>query len=133
MATALNSFEITNIQVETALNENAFRLESTSTIDEVKARIADYCKENLAVGNERDARVEELSLNGTVVNLKVWIRSKHKVFAGVTLYSVTYEINGTYDLINPTIVGESEICVDTPAGKQCIKAKQIVAILMALL
>lgn len=131
MAVALKSFEITNVQVETELN-NDFHIEEALPIDTVKEKIADYCKSNLAVGNKKDARVEELSLNGTVVTLKVWIQSKHKEF-GVTLYSVSYELKGTYDLLNSDSIGESEICFDTPLGKQCIKAKQIVEILKTLL
>nr|WP_145404257.1 hypothetical protein [Paenibacillus xylanexedens] len=133
MTTAVNEFKVSNLVVENVANDNdTANLESVS-VDEVKNQIADFCKHNLAVGNERDARVDELSLNGTTATLKVWIRSKHKPNRWLTLYSVTYEIHGTYNLADPTSIGESEICVDTPVSKLCVKAKEIVTILLGLL
>ncbi|MCY9367698.1 hypothetical protein MOF14_13230 [Bacillus spizizenii] len=106
--------------------------EDASSIEMVKDQLAHFCKHNLAVGNRRDARVEELTLNGTTVHYKVWIRSKEK-FHGITIYSVTYTIDGDFDLANPASARDARVCVDTPIGKLCIKAEQIVAILMGLL
>ena len=128
--TTMSPAEITNFNVETALTwPTNF---TSSPIDVVKNELAEFCKSHLAVGNERDARTEELSLDGTTVHYRVWIRSKHKT-NGITIYSVTYEIKGDIDLANPESVGENEICVNTPVGNPCVKVKDIVAILLALL
>lgn len=130
MSTTSNSIGTINYQLES--DNTDFKLESLS-LDEVKAALEDFCESHLAVGNKRDARVEELTLNGTNVKFRVWIRSKHKPTSWITLYSVTYEIKGEYDLSNPSSLGDTEISVNTPVGKLSVKAKEIAGILMALI
>lgn len=100
----------------------------------VKREMLDFCKEHLAVGNSRDAGFDEFSfdLNSKTVRFKIWIRSKHRT-NGITIYSVTYDISGEYNLGNIGSASNTEICVKTPVGRLCINARIIIEILMHLM
>ncbi|MGD2434063.1 hypothetical protein ACP8H3_08880 [Bacillus velezensis] len=118
--------------IEVPYDVSSLLEEDASLIEMVKDQLADYCKSNLAVGNNKDARVEELTLNGTTVHYKIWIRSKDKSY-GITVYSVTYTIEGDFDLSNPASAIGAKVCVDTPIGQLCVSAEQIVTILQGVL
>ncbi|PRS99246.1 hypothetical protein C6356_29905 [Bacillus wiedmannii] len=92
----------------------------------------------LTVGNERSARLERFEIDGTVVFFKLRLHSEEEIdnprpIPDITVYSVTYYVEGSYDLLNPGNYDEIDICVDTPVGKICKKAKEIVEILVQIL
>ncbi|MEY8844084.1 hypothetical protein AB9M91_03165 [Bacillus safensis] len=133
------TIEISNVIIEKPLvdlSELSTEEETgTDIIELVKREVVDFCKEHLAVGNERDAGFSEFSfdLSSQTVHFKIWIKSKHKT-NGITIYSVSYDISGEYNLRNISDSAlDTEICVSTPVGRMCIKAKSIIEIFMKLM
>lgn len=92
----------------------------------------------LTVGNERSARLEQFEIDGTVVFFKLRLHSEQEIdnprpIPDITVYAVTYYVEGSYDLANPGDYNEIDICVDTPVGKICKKAREVVEILSQLI
>lgn len=83
-----------------------------------------YIEANLAQGNERDATVERLEREGTVISFRIQV--KHKQVAKVRIpgngtistvvYAVTTPIEGRLDLQNPN-PDDVKFSVDTPVGR----------------
>lgn len=139
MTAVLSPIEVSNITIEKEYSSSDLTLQTSSETDileQVKSILADFCKSHLAMGNKKDARVEELTLNGTTVHFKVWIRSKHKPIPQITAYSFTYNLEGDIDLINPLdSLRQVEMCINAPrpVNKICCTAEDIASILLPLI
>ncbi|OMF31924.1 RICIN domain-containing protein [Paenibacillus peoriae] len=107
----------------------------SSKIDEIKKRLEDYIKDNFAVGNKRNAHIEEFELRGIVLYFKVRVQSKEEkrepVIGLVTVYSLTYHVEGNINLIIPD-PDKIEICVDAPwpVNKICRTGRDIAAAIL---
>lgn len=101
---------------------------------EVARILEDYLDHHLAQGNEGDASIEQLDLEGTVLRFKFRIRHRQvtKVFGQkIVVYDVTTPINGKVDLKNPN-PDDVELCVETPIGKFCLSIADLVPIIVGL-
>ncbi|MEI6708615.1 MAG: hypothetical protein WCK96_15945 [Methylococcales bacterium] len=95
--------------------------------------------DDVAQGNEGDAEIQELTLEGTVLHYKVKIRH-HQVatirvpFNGkknIDVYSLTTYAEGNIDVINPS-PDDQKVCVDTPFGQMCITLTEIISLVATL-
>ncbi|AQS04767.1 hypothetical protein [Clostridium beijerinckii] len=65
----------------------------------IKEKIEDFFKDNFAVGNSREASLETFELDGSEFHFKVHCRSRQT--NSVINYSVSYDLEATYDFLSP--------------------------------
>jgi hypothetical protein len=103
------------------------------------ANVLESYFDEVAQGNEGDAEIEELDLDGTTLRYKVKIRH-HQVakiripFNGtkkVDVYSLTTFAEGKIDVKNPD-PNDQKICVDTPVGQMCVNLTEIIELVATL-
>jgi hypothetical protein len=103
------------------------------------AAVMDQYFDRLAQGNEGNADIERLERDGTVIRYKVKIQHKHVIKIStpfgkkkVTVYSVTSDVEGEFDALNPS-GAQAELCVNTPVGEQCFDLRELIEIVGAML
>ncbi|WP_127549699.1 hypothetical protein [Paenibacillus amylolyticus] len=103
--------------------------------EKVKQRLDAYIEDHFAVGNKRNADIEEFELREEVLHFKLRVQSKEvkrTPFGRVTVYSLTYHVEGDVNLISPD-PDDVKICVDAPwpVNSICVTAREIAEYLMA--
>jgi len=90
--------------------------------------------DSTARGNQGHADVDRLVIEGTHINFKVTIVHKHviKVFGEkVTVYSLTTDVEGDFDVTNPD-PDKLSYTVKIPGGSISVSLLDVVQILAAL-
>ena len=92
-----------------------------------------FIEGNVAQGNEKDATIERLERDGTILSFRIQI--KHKQVAKVKIpfngtisavvYDVTTPVEGRLDLVNPN-PDDVRFCVDTPVGSICFSLLDVI-------
>lgn len=96
-------------------------------------KVVDEFFDKFAQGSKGDATVEELDFDAPNIRFKVKIRHRHvaRIFRRkVTVYDLSTFAQGSFDLAKG---GEIEVCTDSPVGKICIDAVDLIQILAGIL
>ena len=99
------------------------------------ARVLERHFDEIAQGNEGDAEIERLDLDGDTLSFRVKIRHRHtwkKPFGGgvIVVYDVTTYAEGNINPRNPD-PASLRVCVETPTGQICITLEDVIAALVA--
>ena len=94
--------------------------------------------DSIAQGNKGSSKVEELTIDGSVVRFRVQIRHWHiwdGVFGDVTMYDITTPVQGDFDVMNPMTYKDINVCVDVGLGigRVCVSLEQIATAVAAIL
>ncbi|MGA4712407.1 hypothetical protein [Bacillus safensis] len=90
--------------------------------------------DSTAVGNKGHADVDRVVINGTVVEFRVIIVHKHqiKVFGQkVTVYSITTDVEGKVDVLNPDPDAVS-YTINHPFGSISVSLDDVIKVLAAI-
>jgi len=101
------------------------------------ARVLEAYFDKIAQGNEGDATIELLELDGTELRFHVQIRHRHVVWIKVgpikkkvVLYSLTTHAKGKVDVLHPD-PSDLRVCVDTPVGQMCVTLEDVIKLVIA--
>lgn len=96
----------------------------------VAAALDDYL-DQLCKGNEGNADINTLELDGTVMHYDITMQHLHRIknpFGGkITVYSLTTHARGKVDVLNPK-PSDIKFCVDSPFGEVCATLSDIIKI-----
>lgn len=95
----------------------------------VAAALDDYL-DQLCKGNEGNADINTLELDGTVMNYDITMQHLHRIKVlgkKVTVYSLTTHARGKVDVLHPN-PSDVKFCVDSPFGEVCATLSDIIKI-----
>lgn len=88
--------------------------------------------DGFCAGNEGNATIRKLELEGTRVQFNIEMRHRHVPFAGVVLYDVSNQVQGSFDAKHPD-PRDIKFCIDVPVvGQVCLNLAELAALIVKI-